>query len=585
MKGDHLDDLLMIARKEREGKTMKMTIKTLNIQNFRQIESQSFHFHSGLNRIIGKNGSGKTNTLHAISWLFFGTDYTNRSQFAVVPIHSDGTESELDPEVEIQLEINDRPHTLKRVLSKGKTQTYLDGVPCKTLKQFNDFVSGIFESQERFRMFSNPSYFTESLHWKEQRDLFMKFFPLPSNDDVIAELSKERDFRTEMSDFGSRSVESEIQRVKYILKEADTERQSIRSKVELLDDQLEGNHTLDQDDLIAERDALRAEHKGWSQAVQSRSKEIAEAQYMRQNLEDEMRKLIQQKERALETAEQVKKRRIQDLTYQIDSLERFRTELVEKYRKLKVGIDQSCSMCGQELPEAHLDEIKSKHELALSETVLSGQETAQRIKDIKDEIRSLDKPPVVHTDIEGQLSRLRAQIAEIVVPERLPEFDDDKLARLDEIERTVSRAEVHKENLQRRADLRKREIEIGREFEWCESRLLDMADMIQKRSEILTRRVNDHFDTISVTVVETQKNGLDKETFEIMRAGIPYKELNTAGQLEASLELTQFLKKSLGVRCPMLIDNGERYTDVNFGKVDDQIITAEAVKGQKLEQV
>ena len=54
---------------------MKVQIRELEIKNFRQIEDRKFRFTEGTNEIVGHNGSGKSNTLHAISWVLFGTDY------------------------------------------------------------------------------------------------------------------------------------------------------------------------------------------------------------------------------------------------------------------------------------------------------------------------------------------------------------------------------------------------------------------------------------------------------------------------------------------------------------------------------
>ena len=50
---------------------MKVTFDKLIAQNFRQIADREFNFRDGLNLIVGANGLGKTNLLHAITWCLF----------------------------------------------------------------------------------------------------------------------------------------------------------------------------------------------------------------------------------------------------------------------------------------------------------------------------------------------------------------------------------------------------------------------------------------------------------------------------------------------------------------------------------
>lgn len=560
---------------------MDVIIKNLNIKNFRQITSKDYTFNESVNRITGKNGSGKSNTLHALSWVFFGTDYASRTQFAIIPINADGTLSNKEPEVEVTFWADSKKHTLKRVLKEGsKTQTFIDGVPTKTLKEYNDFVSSIFESQERFKMFSNPFYFTEALNWKDQREMFMRFFPLPSNDEVIKEFTKLTALRTDMKDLGDRTFENEVDRIRNELKEAERERDSIRAKIELLDEQLEGSDRVStNDELIQERDDLRKQVNDRQKEAIQRSKEIAEAIQKRNTLRTNIDVLNQEARNSKAKAESEKHHRLSELRTRIEKEERARKEFAERYKALKGSLEGTCERCGQDLPSDQLERAKHSRDKRLAIIVASGKEFAEQIAELKEEYKQIESRNPEYATPDQAINELNEQLEKIVVPDPLEPLGEDILNRLDDIERQVARYEVHAENITKRKEYQSRVSEISRVVEHHESRLLDLADLFQKRSEMLAKRVNKSFTNISVKVIEIQKNGTAKETFEVLKNGIPYRELNTAGQLEASLELTSFLKSKLGVKCPLLIDNGERYTDVEFSKLKDQMIIAIAVKG------
>ena len=48
----------------------------------------------------------------------------------------------------------------------------IDGYP-KSEAEFKAYISGLAQSEEMFKLLTNPKYFS-SLKWKEQRDILMK---------------------------------------------------------------------------------------------------------------------------------------------------------------------------------------------------------------------------------------------------------------------------------------------------------------------------------------------------------------------------------------------------------------------------
>jgi len=239
-----------------------------------------------------------------------------------------------------------------------------------------------------------------------------------------------------------------------------------------------------------------------------------------------------------------------------------------------------CTACGQSLPDAQIDEQRT----AIAD---KGMKIAAAIEDKRNELDDLKHQPLPMPDIDQLIHTANKAESELSMVGEIidvPTVDDEMIARLDELDRTLARADVHKENIDRKRKLTDREREINRLFDQTERNLKEVADFMFYRSELIIDAVNKEFETISVKVLEIQKNGVAKETFEILKNGVPFAELNTTGQLEAGLELTDFIKGKLNIVCPVLIDNGERYTDVRYGSIKGQLIVGYALKGLDLGQ-
>src|SRR5262245_904122 len=55
-----------------------MTVASIHLQNFRSYKNESFEFESGVNIVVGPNGSGKTNLLEAVLMATKGSSYRGR---------------------------------------------------------------------------------------------------------------------------------------------------------------------------------------------------------------------------------------------------------------------------------------------------------------------------------------------------------------------------------------------------------------------------------------------------------------------------------------------------------------------------
>jgi DNA repair exonuclease SbcCD ATPase subunit len=558
---------------------MQVTFNKLKIKNFRQITEREFNFDPKTNFIVGKNGSGKTNSLHAITWVLFGKDLDDRSKFAIVPLNPDNSLTELEPDVELSMTINGEPHTVRRLLKEGKTaQTFINDMPCRTLKEFDAFVAGIFQTPDRFKIYTNPLHFP-SMHWQEQRALFMQFFPEPPRTQILEVLTKRQGAVPKQKEsLLNDNLERLSDKLLQDKKDLEAEREKIRNQVELLDEQLEGQQGLDVSKLEGERAELREKVKTARDVIKTAVDHNAGIEKKRHELNTRRENALFEMELLKSKAKNQRERDIQALEHEIQKLEDDRERLQDAYMTLKEET-QTCQACGQPLPETQIEEQKTAIADKGTKLKTTIEDKTKELDDLKHQSLPMpDMNELIHTanKAESELSML-AELIEV------PILDDDMLTRLDELDRTLGRSDVHKENIDRKKKLTDREREINRLFDETERNLKEVADFMFYRSELIVEAVNKEFQNISVKVLEIQKNGIAKETFEILKDGVPFIELNTAGQLQAGLELTDFIKSRLDIVCPVLIDNAERYNRKLLSGIKGQFIGAEFVEDKPLE--
>lgn len=568
---------------------MNLQINQIDISNFRQAGERSFEFGKGKNLIVGANGTGKTNTLHAITWCLFGKDLDDRSKFDIVPLNADNTSSQLEPDVTLHLTIDGTPHKLRRQLQNGKaTQTYIDDIPTSTLKRYDEFVADIFATPDRFKMFTNPLYFPE-MNWKNQRELFMQFFPMPTAAEVIGYIAKQDKELKDLvkADLEKVAPEDLQEKLNLDKKTIDSKRDKVRAQIELLDEQLEGQQLYDEADLIKERDELRAKVNSISADVKDISAYNQGIDLSRSEKEDKIRKLKAEADARVLDIELKHNKNISDLKIEIQQLTAERDAAASDYKHLKV-IDGICPTCKQPIPEADFAKRVADADTMRAKSLDKGIELGKRILLAKDQLAALEGQGIAE-DQQMAVGHYYAEIDNLkkelyALPERkpVPVIDNELIERLDVLERTLARGEVHQENLDRRNALMAQERQMNTDYETCERKLQDLADIFYYRSEMIVNAVNSQFKTISVKVLEIQKNGIPKDTFEITANGVPFSELNTAGKLQAGLELSEFFKKQFDISCPILIDNGERYTDISFADIEGQLIIALAETAAKL---
>lgn len=162
-------------------------LKKIHIQNFKGCVDKTISFGDNT-RIFGANATGKTTVFDALSWLLFNRDSLGNTQFDIRQKDKDGNVvHHVEIDVQATIVVNDDEYVLRKVqkekwVKKRGTDTRefqgnvnefeINGYP-KSEKEFKTFMSEIID-EKVFNLVTNPVAFN-SLPWKEQREMLMKF--------------------------------------------------------------------------------------------------------------------------------------------------------------------------------------------------------------------------------------------------------------------------------------------------------------------------------------------------------------------------------------------------------------------------
>lgn len=460
----------------------KILINTITYENFKGLSSYTLNL-AGKNAIVsGRNALGKTTLFDGFYWLLFGKDSTENAKFDVKPVDSDGLEIlGKEPVVEAVLLIDGNEVTLRRELRetwstvRGRveaerksdtTKYYINGVPCKTQKEYQEFIGTIID-ENIFKMQTNPFAFN-GLHWKEKRDILMSLVLDVSDDDVIA--SNEA-----LADLGhlltNHTADDQKAIVKAKLKELkkdidgmtvrlDEAERAIPNTGDLNESELKGslqrlNKKLDK----LKEEQIQIENGGATVQLQSKLDEIQhEMNALKIKQAQSNHLAVSNLKNALNDSRdsaRTVERNLDQVIYKLHDKENLlqkkanqRKELLDNYRtKMDQTFDEhrsSCAMCGQELPADQVEKMKEEFNLKKANEIegilSSGKEIKSEIDATAVEIEELKKEreeilPVIE-NMRNRIDELEKEISCVDVTNQtdfseLPEYQrlvDDSLA-------------------------------------------------------------------------------------------------------------------------------------------------------------
>lgn len=652
---------------------MRIKLKEITMQNFKGIKDLTIAFDGNMN-IYGDNGTGKTTVLDAFLWCLFGKNSSNASNFNIKPLLEDGSEvHNLEYKVELVFDIDGDEKSFTKVYKENWTRKrgsndtefsghtcdyFINGVPVQE-KLYKLEVSKLAE-EENFKMITNLYYFNTNLDWKKRRTILLELVGNISDADVVASNNSLKPLEEEIK---KKSIDDLLAIAINTKKNVNKQLEAIPIKIDELNKidyrTIEG---INLDDLKAElakqearRDdliALKSNSDSSNHLLQIDNERLrieneiaklrnftSDKQIRLDAIVDEGRKIKNQLQLAKDSLDGYnrsiakEKTKITDAESEIGRLSDQREILYTRYYEemAKEFVVETCSYCGQGLPEHMANELHGKFNLAKSQTiediVAEGKRKSEAIdalqsliKETDDHIKSLtDATKATESEIaeleaqvkakqdewkkvnaepeanpnQARIDELDVKIADLIIRKRdmanAKTFENEKELTavrevITDLNHKLALFDLKKANDERIQTLVGEEDFLTFEYEKADKMHRLCEEFITTKASLLESKVNSQFEFVKFKLFETQVNGGIKEVCDATVNGVPYSDLNHAMQVNSGLDIIQALHKVYNVKAPVFIDNAESITKIK--PIDTQIIrlvVSEADKNLRFE--
>lgn len=312
---------------------------------------------------------------------------------------------------------------------------------------------------------------------------------------------------------------------------------------------------------------------------------------------------IKQAQEAIEDIE----KRIVSLAEEIATRENLKKELGETWKAVKQmalvpDVATECPTCGQELPEDQLQQKQAEVIKKLTETqskdlaaiVEKGSKNNDEIKRLQARMVDLeghksDQAAVISKAmqeleaekvqaetplpdnskedeaLEAHIAKLREEADKPIEAVDTSELDaaikayEDSLA---EIDRAIANQDNYAKAQERIKTLLEEESKIGAELAMVEGQILAVEKFITTKADMQEGALNKMFKNVTFKLFERQVNDGINPTFVTLINGVPYLDANTAGQINAGLEIIDYLCDAYNFRSCVMIDHMESVTDL-----------------------
>ena len=588
----------------------KVIIKSISIRNFKGVSSFKTDFDENITRFYGANGSGKSTIKNAWEWVLCQNvkDYLPTLNGDEIP--------DLITSVEITILVNDLEYKLKREskpkynsehIKIGNEATYsIDGIEIGQ-KQYHAQIAGIIGDgfTENLPMLTDKEYFntdTSSWKWTNRRKVLMAMTGAEKEANELVKKEKYACIKDAiLKGWATSDIKSSLVKEGNALKKRqDGNLLLIESKQKELDEYLGINFEKVSQDLAIAKTK-------YTKLINSSKKENAVDELKK--LDDEILKSSQELS-TLKTRDILRKKDLEDFRLKIYQ------EAVDTKRKYDgvVGfiktdercledlnnrnIKDTCSMCGQKLPE---DKIKKFEE-----------DFKREVKRLEDELVSFKKDAKElyekYNNLQAQYAEQEDKIKNFVPNEKIEQLENrvfelnqtiknkkqSDLSNLStqqqkDLEETISNLEremskkdyLEKGNRQIKA-WKEENMQIADDIIVIENNEIALQDFVKEQTDIIVKTVNSFFGNgVSWSLYTTNYNGNLEEKCEAMYNNKLYSCLSTGEKNITNILITEALQKFYGVNICIFSDNAEANT-IPY-ETDRQVVELYAKSGASLD--
>lgn len=314
------------------------------------------------------------------------------------------------------------------------------------------------------------------------------------------------------------------------------------------------------------------------------------------------------------------------------ALEGTRTAFItERDKPFEFSQESVCPTCGQDIPEYQLDEARNKAleqfnkaksdkleairtegkkkaaqveeiQKRIEQTKQEIEDANTRIAGLKDEKQSLDAKlkavkeslvDVTETNEYKVLVDEKSKLQEAIRSIKSGAHDEiekvQQVIRSNEEAMKLMQITLAKEEQAKAADARIEELKaeekkLAAEYAMLEKQQYLIEEFIRAKVSLVESSINTRFNMVRFKLFNEQVNGSLDETCETLvnsnGAWVPWQDANSAGRINAGLDIIQTLSNHYDVTAPIWIDNAESVNQLIVG--DSQVIRLVVTKDENL---
>jgi len=180
----------------------------------------------------------------------------------------------------------------------------------------------------------------------------------------------------------------------------------------------------------------------------------------------------------------------------------------------------------------------------------------------------LPKPSVTDnvefSSLKDMIDKLQLSILEV------PKLDIDGLKQqkaqfqvvIDDLNRQLTVTDVIKKSETRLNELLADEKNLAQQISELERREFAIEAFTKSHMDLVEAKVNGMFTIVRWRMFESQLNGGQAETCECLVRGVPYSDCNSAGKIQAGVDIINAMSKYHDTYCPVWIDNRESTNEI-----------------------
>lgn len=274
---------------------------------------------------------------------------------------------------------------------------------------------------------------------------------------------------------------------------------------------------------------------------------------------------------------------VEDKVYELE--ENFKANQVKELKRLREegqSMAQEVKELQEELESAkkELDQIQDEMETQYTEIRnLEGKLGTKPKKDIGTVLQDNEE----YQSVRAKIEKLEAEVRNINHNETLKELKAKKQKmelELKEVEKDLHQDEINLETKEKIGSLMEEEKILSKQISEIEQKEHVADEFITTKAELIEKSINEKFEKVSFRLFKKQINGALDETCEVLVDGVPFDNANTAGQVNAGLDVINSLCRHYDIYTPIFIDNRESVNELI--ETNSQLINLKVTRHKNL---